>query len=132
MLAPETAAIVDLWIARKNAQWKEVEGTMPGLQLIRSGPLQSSFMLVCSTDDFYDGVMIGQLPQTQTEVVRRAPKLQIRDVPERRKLIDRRSIDLSDSQISQIVAGWRNGCSALELPFVIAVWGRDGQVRQRG
>ena len=113
--------------ARKAAQWNRIAGSIPGLQLVISGEQATQFMLVCSQESFYEGVIIGQLPHV---VMERAGHSH-RPVPEARKPLERRDIDLSDEHIDQISAHWRDQRSALSLAFVAAVFGANGRPQPR-
>lgn len=140
MLSPETQALIPAWNARKQAQWERIASAMPGLQLVTSGEKGSTYMLVCSqtrgpdldhdgAPGFYEGVVIGRLPQLVYEFKRGRAGQQIKvEVPEHEKPIQKRAVDLSDDELDQVIAGWKAGKSALELPFVLAVWGRDGKM----
>jgi hypothetical protein len=142
-LAPETQAAIPAWNLRKQAQWERIASAMPGLQLVTSGEKGSSYMLVCSqtrgpdfdhdgAPGFYEGVVFGRLPQVIVEHKKgRAGQRISVPVPEHKKPIEKRAIDLRDGAIDEIVEGWKAGRSALELPFVLAVWGRDGKMRAR-
>jgi hypothetical protein len=140
MLSPEAQARIPGWKARKNGQWERIAFAMPGLQLVTSGEKGNRYMLVCSQTrgpdldhdgcpGFYEGVLIGALPQLVHEFKRGRAGQQIKvEVPEEKKPIEKRAVDLSDDQIDEIVEGWKAGRSALELSFVLAVWGRDGKM----
>jgi hypothetical protein len=122
---PTQEEMLPQWTARKLAQYARALTRIPSLQLVRYGPDQSTFMLVCSTDDFYEGVIIGQPPRPQYEW-RGGER---RPVPAHRKQSDRRAIDLSDDDIDAILTRWQSGRSALGLPCVSTVWDRSGQMR---
>jgi hypothetical protein len=111
MFDPKTRAFLPEWKRMKDAQWERIQAMgIPHLQLVKSGERQHQRMLVCSVDDsqeqpgsgFYEGVLIGQFKQ---------------------------AIDLSDEEIAQVVERWAAGRSAIDLPFVPCVWGRDGRPR---
>lgn len=126
MLEEKALAGIDEFKARKQAQWKKVADKLPGLQLAQSGERGSQFMLICSTDHFYEGVILGQLPHVVMENYGPPVRPRRRAVPDERKPIERRSIDLTDAQIDQILSLWRSGTSALSLPFVAAVFDMNG------
>jgi hypothetical protein len=142
-LSPEHAALLPLWNRRKQAQWERIAGAMPGLQLVTSKPRGSSFMLVCSeiapeggdTDQdgkpgFYEGIVIGRLPQVvYAHTKGRVGQIISTPLPEHLKPLKKRGVDLKDEEIDQVLACWKEGRSALDLPFVSAVWGRDGKIR---
>ena len=131
---PETRAFIPQWRAYKDAQWERFQGTIPGLQLIKSGEGQHQYELVCSRDAteeaqaFYEGVVIGQLPQVLME--RAGPRTRIggktarRPAPEHKKPVRLRAIDLSDEEIGAILACWELGKTALDMPCVITGSGR--------
>lgn len=137
MLSDEVAAEIEDWSARKFAQWERVAKTVDPaaagahLQLARHGQEKSTFMLVFSSDDFYEAVVFGQLPQVHK--VPKNPKRPVtrqsdwREAAEHEKPRAKRRIDLSDGEIDQVLAKWRGGVTALGLPFVTSVWRRDGE-----
>jgi len=142
-LSPEHQALTPEWKSRKDAQWERIAGAMPGLQLVATRKKGSSYMLVCSRTQgpdldgdgapgFYEGIVIGRRPQLVYEQKKgRAGQNISIPMPEHRKPIEKRGVDLSDEEIDQVLAAWKVGRSALGLPFVSAVWGRDGQMRTR-
>ena len=132
MHTPETVALIPDWNARKLAQFQRATAEFPNLQLVRHGQGQSHFMLVHSTEDFYEGVVIGQLPQVQLQLVGPPGRQEKKHVPEKKKDPSRRSIDLSDEQIDQVLERWAGGDTALDLPFVECVWDRQGQEQRKG
>jgi hypothetical protein len=115
------------------AQWERISPAMPGLQLITSGEQGTQFMLVCSLHDgsFYEGVIIGQLPHVVMEETGPPHRRRTQPAPDDRKPLERRSIDLDDEQLDQILALWRERKTALSLAFVEAVWGSDGKPHPR-
>ena len=127
MFAPETFAQVPAFKARKLAQWQRLSGVMPGLQLVQSGEMGTQFMLTISTDDIYESLIFGQLPHVMMETTGAGRNIKRRPMPEARKPLDRRAIDLTDGELDQIIAAWREKQSALDLPFVLSVWDRAGQ-----
>lgn len=111
---------------RKKAQWETFCVEIPGLQLIRTNN-NSSWMLVCSQGDFYEGVIIGQLEQSMGEMKGPARARVRRELPNAKKPIEKRGIDMTDEEISKVIKRWKSGKSAAGLKFVPCVWGRDGQ-----
>ena len=113
MLDSETLTFLPAWKTTKDAQWERFQGAIPGLQLVKSGDFQSDYMLVCSIDEtedapgFYEGVIIGQLPQVMTEATgprsRIGGKAARRPVPEHRKPMHKRAIDLSDEEMTEMI-----------------------------
>jgi hypothetical protein len=132
MHSPETISLIPTWNDRKLAQFERAAGLMGNLQLIRHGQGQSSFMLVHSSDDFYEGIVIGQLPQEQFHLTGPATKRERVQVAEKKKHPKRRSIDLSDEQIDLVLERWAEGDTALDLPFVDRVWCKDGKEHRKG
>jgi hypothetical protein len=149
-LSHEARKLLPLWTRAKQAQWERIASSsegggpaMPGLQLVRSGEKRSTFMLVCSAipgpdadgdgePGFYEGIVYGRLPQVVNEVKRGHAGQRISvPVPEHRKPLTKRGVDLKDQEIDAVLACWKAGRSALDLPFVEAVWGRDGQMVTR-
>ena len=62
------------FVSDKISQWERFSTVQAGLQLVRNGRGRSTFMLVKSTDAFYEGVLIGQLPtekRTSDQIGRR-------------------------------------------------------------
>lgn len=131
MFSPDVEAIIPAWIAKKQAQWDAVKDTLPGLQLAVSGLKGTQFMLTCSAHDgsFYDSVVFGQLPSIVIEEHGSKFNRRYREVPEDRKPIDAKAIDLSDQQIADVIARWSAKASASGLPFVPYVVGADGKRR---
>lgn len=109
---------------RKIAQWQKFAA--PGLQLVRAAN-KTQWMLIYSVPEFYEGVVIGQLERRETEVKMVARKKTAVDLPNNKKSIEKRGIDLSDDQVAKIVERWKAGKSAKSLKFVSCVWGRDGE-----
>lgn len=118
------------WRALKTAQFERASAAEPGLQLINYGANRAIFMLVKSTPDFYEGVIIGQIPHrdrlTTEQIGRRVHyrKMRTEEAP-----AERRSVDLVDSQISQVLERWAKNQSALGLEFVPCVFDRDGKIK---
>lgn len=133
MLSPETAATVPVWKAMKDAQWAAIRDAMPGLQLMVSGERGTQYTLVCSPHDesFYEAVIFGQLPQVLLESYGSKHNPRTRDMADEKKPYLYRRIDLGPDHLAQIIACWRDGKSALTLPFVEAVSGADGKFRAR-
>lgn len=129
MFSPATAALIPDWKARKLAQWERVKDQLSGLQLAQSGESGTEFMLTRSTHDgsFYEGLVFGQLPQVLLEAYGSPQRPRYRDVPEAKKPIDKRPIDLTDDQIDQVLALWDKQQSAFSLDFVVSVWGPGGK-----
>ena len=129
MFSPDVEAIIPAWKEKKDAQWAAIKDAMPGLQLMTAGDRGTHYTLVCSAldDSFYEAVVFGQLPQVVLEEYGSRLNRRYRDVPEDKKPLDKRAIDLSDDQIAQIIAAWRAGASAMSLPFVMAVGTVDGK-----
>lgn len=130
MLEPATIPTLPDWKARKDTQWNRISGTMSGLQLIRSRQSRTQYMLVCSTDAFYEGVVIGQLPEQVIKVYGSALNPRQRWATEDEKPPEKRGIDLSDGEIDQVLARWAKGATAATLPFVGAVWDRSGKMKR--
>lgn len=122
MLHPDAAKQIPEWKARKLAQWERIAGSIPGLQFVRFGEQQTTHMLTCSTEAFYESVLFGRLP-----TVERRPA---RGVREARMIVAEPLIDLTDEEIDELLSRWASGRSALELSFVPSVWGRDGRERK--
>lgn len=129
MFSEETAASIPAWIARKQAQWAlAVASGVAGLQLVRSGEQRTAFMMIRSTDDFYEGVIIGQLPQIETRIDSRGT---VYEVPNAAKKRDNREIDLSDAQVQSIIDLWSENKSALTLACVSSVFLQNGSEQKR-
>jgi hypothetical protein len=112
------------FIATKAAQWERFSTAQPGLQLVRNGRGRSTFMLVKSTEEFYEGVLIGQLPTEKQAADQIGRRTHYRASREDEKLLKHRTIDLDDDQINQILERWSRGQSAAGLVFVPRVFGR--------
>jgi len=129
MFSPETIALIPDFKARKLAQWERVKDKVHGLQLAQSGEAGTEFMLTCSTHDgtFYESIVFGALPQIVLEPYGSPRNPRYRDVPEAKKPLDKRGVDLSDAQLDTILALWEKGQSAFALDFVASVWGPGGK-----
>lgn len=118
------------WRAIKTAQFERFAPTQPGLQLINYGTNQSIFMLVKSVPGFYEGVIIGQIPQrdrmTTEQVGRRVHHRKMRpdEMPP-----ERQPVDMIDSQVSKILERWAENQSAIDLDFVPCVFDADGKIK---
>jgi hypothetical protein len=119
--SPETKALVPAWKARKKAQWERVAGSIHGLQLATSGEAGTHYMLTCSfhDDSFYESIVFGQLPEVVLEAYGSPLNPMYRDMDELKKPLDKRLIDLADDQIDQVLARWKEGQSAHDLPFLL-------------
>ena len=126
MLTEEARARLPWFRVHTDAQWLRVKDAMPGLQFIRSGEGGSQAMLVRSVPDFYEGVVIGQLPQVHLVPTgsRKNPVLQ--DAPNDRKPIEKREIMVDDTTIDAILHGWNRGMSAKGVVGVALVYGAHG------
>lgn len=113
------------FIAQKVSQWEKISTAQPGLQIVRNGRGKSTFMLVKSTDTFYEGVLIGQLPTEKRAADQVGRRTHYRAAREDEKDIKHRAIDLDDDQINQVLERWGRGKSASGLSFVPRVFGRD-------
>ena len=131
MLIEKDEDAVAAFKARKIAQWQRVAGSMPGLQLVVSGERGTQFMIVRSTDDFYEGVVVGQLPHVVMETYGPPSSPRRRAMPNEKKPLDRRDVDLTDEQIDKVIARWRDGQSAVGLPFVQAIYDISGLARTK-
>ena len=120
------------WRALKQAQFERIAATQPGLQLVNYGTNQSVFMLVKSTPDFYEGLIIGQIPQrdrmTTEQIGRRTyhRKMRVDEL-----LPERRSVDLVDTQVSEVLERWAKNQSAIGLEFVPCVFDASGKIKTR-
>lgn len=94
------------WQEIKRAQWARVAGLIPGLQFSET---RGHFMLRCSTDTFYDEVVIGRLPSLKTYVAPNG-EVEIARIP---------GIDYSDVMVDAIIMLWERGQKAPPLadPF---------------
>lgn len=126
----DTVSLSD-WVTVKRAQWDRVAGHHPGLQLICYGHKGTVFMIVKSTPQFYEAVVFGQIPVAMNVEIRKGPRRYTRPATEQEKPVERRAVDLVDSEIQGILDGWAKGKSALSLPFVPYIYDRDGKLRVR-
>lgn len=131
MLSSETVAELPNFLAETEAQWSRFSGAIPGLQCIRSGDSGSQVMLVYSTDDLYEGVVIAQLPHVVMQRSGSPRNPVLRPAPESKKPHDKRAIAMSDEEVAQVIEAWRSGRSALDLPHVSHVYDRSGRLVQR-
>lgn len=129
MFSPDVEAIIPDWKAKKDAQWAAIKDTMPGLQLMTAGDRGTHYTLVCSAHDgrFYESTVIGQLPHVVLEEYGSRLNRRYRDMADDKKPLDKRSIDLTDEQIAQVIETWRRGATALSLPFIDAVGNAQGK-----
>lgn len=129
MFSPEIESIIPEWKAKKDAQWAHFQDTLHGLQLATSGDRGTHYVMVCSPHDgsFYEGVVFGQLPQVVLEEYGSRLNRRYRDMADDKKPPDKRSIDLSDDQIAQVIECWRNRQSATSLPFIECIINAAGQ-----
>lgn len=133
-LSPDIARLIPAWKARKKAQWERIAGAVPGLQLVVKG---DQYTLACHRDEdgdgkpeFYEAIVIGQLPKTVIERVRLpGNRFGRKPMPEHRKPLRKRAVDFTDAQIDQVLERWALSRSAFDLPFVAAAVGRDGKTR---
>lgn len=131
MIDPTILTGLPEFAALKRTQWARIEGAIPGLQFVVSGERQSQFMVIHSTDDHYEGVVIGQLPQV-VMVVTGPPAARRRvPLPDSKKPLDKRTIDLSDSEIDAVLDCWRRGRSAMTLDYISHAYDRRGQIVAR-
>lgn len=108
--------------------WALASG-LPGLQ---SAVTNRTYALTMSHNDFYETVLIGQVPRDQIEGVKGRDEKGKRTftsslVPEARKERKNKAIDLTDEQVVEILDLWSELRSCLSLPFVASVWGHDGE-----
>lgn len=129
MLTEGAMLEVGEFLARKQAQWDKFSAEAPNLGLIKSGPHKTQWMIYLSTDTFYEGVIIGQLPQKVPRAIGRGPHKRMVDTTDAAKPIEKRGIDLNDTQIRIVLRRWADEKSAADLEFVHGVWGRDGKMR---
>lgn len=115
------------WKLAKATQFERALEAHPGLTLVRYGKAGLIYMLVKSTDTFYEGVVFGQPPMRVPVVERAGRRAHTRDALEHEKPVEKRAVDLSDSEIDQILALWAQEKTARDLPFVSGVYGRDGK-----
>lgn len=87
-------ADTDLFIAKKTAQWERIAGTQPGLQLVQSGKTQA-FTLIKSVDEFYEGVLIGQIASVKRVAEKVGKRTHYRVLREDEKAVDKRGVDLT-------------------------------------
>lgn len=126
----EIVALED-WIAIKTAQFDRIALTHPGLQLIRYGHKGSTFMVVKSTPQFYEGVDFGKIPDTMIVEIRKGPRRYTRPAREDEKPVERRAVDLADGELQGVLDAWEKGKSALTLPFVPYIYDWNGKLRTR-
>lgn len=98
--------------ARKRAQWDRIAGTLPGLGMVQAGEQRTQFALVYAGHGREEQVIYGQLPHTVIEHQGTGPFRRRAAVPDARKPIEKRAIDLSDDEIDAVLAAWRNGAAA--------------------
>lgn len=131
MLAPAEKAKIPQFRNSMKKKWDRIASQLGGLTLVKTGEGQSSWMMVHSTSTFYEGVIIGQLGQVMIRPVGINRRAQRVEVPNDKKPLHKRDVEYTDDQIDQIIGMWSLGRSALELPFVAGVWGRDGLLKTR-
>ena len=102
---------IEAFKARKLAQWERVKGALPGLQMIQSGEKGSQFVISNGTEM----VIYGQLPHVVLEQTGSRKNPVMKAVPNERKPLERRGIDLDDAAIDQIIAAWAAGRTAASI-----------------
>ena len=128
MLTDVSISDLPAFTARMDEQWARVAKAIPGLQFIRSGERGSQCMLVCSIDDFYEGVVIGQLEHVAFKVSGPPHRLSRKAIPNASKPVDKRGFEFSPAQIDSVINAWRHGDTAKNLPFVVIAVDRDGRM----
>ena len=116
-LTPQAELDLPAFIARKRAQWESFSSAMPGLQMVEDA---NGLRFTVLYGPLEEGVIFGQPEAEMKDVNARAV------VNDRKPLFDKygrgcRGIDLTDDQLSAVLRKWRDGSSALDLPFVPAV-----------
>ena len=129
MLEEIDRGAIEAFVARKLAQCHAVANRTPGLQIIASCERRSQIMLVISTEDRYEGVVVGQLPHVVIERETAGRSVGRRLAPDHKKPFDKRRIDLSDADVEAIIAAWIAGRSALTVPAVTHVYDGSGKIR---
>ena len=121
----------------KAAQFERIKDAMPGLQLVRRRKTGTTTLVyhrpATETEaEFYESVLIGRLPRVMHKVVGGPARQAVRvELAEHEKPLNRRAVDLTDQHIDRIIARWKAGKSALDLPYVLAVWGRDAKMQTK-
>lgn len=119
---PEVRAEMPAFRERKAAQWERIAKALPGLQLALTGGHEVMLTYSPHDDSFYESVIIGQLQKVLLEQYGSRLNPMWRDMADDKKPFSHKRIDLTDDQIDQVIEQWRAGKSALELPFVEAVY----------
>lgn len=127
MLIETDAAAIAAFKARKEVQGAAAMAVLPGVSMAASGERGTSISLC---HDGRETVIIGQLPHAATIVSGSAKNPVRRDMPNAKKPLEKRGIDLTDEQVGTIIATWGRGGSALEHAFVAAVF-KDGAWHKR-
>lgn len=120
--SPAVKAELPTFYKKKVGQWERVKGALPGLQLAMTAGHETMLTYSPHDESFYEGVIIGQLPKIFIEEYGSKLNPQYRDIAEEKKPHTHQRVDFTDDQVDQIIAQWRAGKSALELPFVEAVY----------
>lgn len=128
MLEPEVIEIIPEWVERYKAEWARIKGTQDGLQLVRSGEEGTMFSIGVSRPDFYEQIVIARLPELMRTMTTPGTTRRLRD---KEKPWEKRRVELTSDQVDTVLMTWSKNKSALTLPFVAAVWQRDGQIKYR-
>ena len=112
------ATALEAFTARKLAQWQRVAGALPGIQMVRSGERGTQFVIAGPNGE---RVIYGQLPHKVFKAVGTGPHRQLVPVPNDRKPVERRAIDLDDDAIDTLIGLWAAGKTAVSAGFFAVI-----------
>jgi hypothetical protein len=115
--------------AFKQQKWLQGKGAMAALAGVQFVATNSQFTITKSTDAFYESICIGQVPRE--EIFRDRKNNTTYPLPEGRKQLRNRAIDLTDEDVLAIMGRWSRDESAVDLHAVVIAWGRDGAMTKR-
>ena len=118
-LTPDALNMLPRWREKKQTQWERAAAILSPIHLVKYGTHQSTYMLVRSTSELYEGIIFGRLPKQRIKPQRgnRPPSVELVEA----------LIDLTDEQIDAVLELWKRNRSALELEFIEAVYDRTGR-----
>lgn len=111
MLEDITDAEIAEFIERKQRQWQRLNAPT-GTHMIQSGERGTQFVIANNSGE---AVIFGQLPHEVFEHVGSPRNSVRRPVPENRKPLNARAIDLTDEQLEAIIQAWVAGRSAVSV-----------------
>lgn len=125
MLTDDAKARIPQFKQRRRQILNRIAG-IPGIQLVVTG---HQVMLVRSTDDFYEGVVVLQLPHVVIERTGSRKNPVRRDMANANKPFEKRDIGLDNHTIDAILAAWSRDESAMTVDGVTHAFDSKGTLR---